>query len=123
MKKRLSKWTRMARYMAGEMEPKEEIDFTGRLERNLILQSELNQMEQSWKHINENSWHHKEDTAKAWNRLFERLGNDGLLDQQKTGGKSRSLRPALKFAASILLILAIGIPAGTISALKQYSLS
>jgi hypothetical protein len=51
MKKRLSKWTRMARYMAGEMEPKEEIDFTGRLERNLILQSELNQMEQSWKFL------------------------------------------------------------------------
>jgi hypothetical protein len=116
MKKREQIWIRMARYMAGEMNMKEEIAFRDHLEHNVEQHSELIQMEQSWKYINEYPSQGERDTGKAWDKLYKRLKADGLLDEQVPERVNPRLLPALRIAASILLILAIGIcgmrPAG-----------
>lgn len=87
-------------------------------------------MEKSWKHINENPPAGKEDTGKAWDLLHQRLASDGLLDQTRPEKTPGRFSPALRIAASILLILAIGIPSlwlglnnneKTPAELKQYS--
>jgi transmembrane sensor len=111
MKKREQIWIRMARYMAGEMNMKEEIAFRDHLEHNVEQHSELIQMEQSWKYINEYPSQGERDTGKAWDKLYKRLEADGLLDEQVPERVNPRLLPALRIAASILLILAIGIPA------------
>ncbi len=111
MKKRGQKWIRMARYLAGEMNMNEEIAFRNHLEHNPEQQSELIQMEQSWKHINEYPSQAEGDTGKAWNKLYKRLETDGLLDKQVPGRAKPRLAPALRIAASLLVILAVGIPA------------
>ena len=110
MKKSEFIWTRMARYLAGEMNMNEEIAFRNSLESNPDKQSELEQMEKSWKYINENPPQGDVDSGKAWDKLYSRLKADGLLEAQKAGTGIRNLAPALKIAATILLILAIGIP-------------
>ena len=99
----------MARYLAGEMNMNEEIEFRDRLESNQ-QQSELKQMEQSWKYFNDQPTHGGTDPGKAWNKLYHRLEDDGLMDGQKSASGRRNLAPALKIAATILLILAVGIP-------------
>jgi transmembrane sensor len=110
MKGRRNIWTLMARYLAGEMNMNEEIEFRDRLESNQ-QQSELKQMEQSWKYFNDQPAHGGSDPGKAWDKLYHRLEDDGLMDGQKSASGRRNLAPALKIAATILLILGIGIPA------------
>lgn len=101
----------MARYMAGEMEMKEEIEFRERVKRDEGLNKELKQMEKSWTHINDQALPGEGDTGKAWGKLHDRLEADGLLESTHPAERSRSLSPALRIAASVLLLLAIGIPA------------
>lgn len=101
----------MARYLAGEMSTNEEIAFRDKIESSEKQQSELNKMEKTWKYFDNNPPKGSRDSGKAWNRLRRRLEEDGLLDDRPAGSKSRNLLPALRAAASIMLILAIGIPA------------
>lgn len=101
----------MARFLAGEMNVKEEIAFRGKMEGNPKMLTDLGNMEKTWKYFDENPPKHGEDSSKAWKKLHSRLEEDGLLDVQNQGSVTRSLLPALKVAATILLVLAIGIPA------------
>ncbi|MFH0758250.1 MAG: FecR domain-containing protein [Bacteroidota bacterium] len=101
-------WISMARYLAGEMNMKEEIAFRNNLERDPQQQTELNQMEKSWKYFNANPTNR--DSGKAWEKLYNRLESDGLLDEQHPVFRKRLFTPNLKIAAVILLILAIGMP-------------
>lgn len=100
----------MARFLAGEMSVKEEIAFRNEVESNSKQQSELNNMEKSWKYFDENPSRGQRDSSKAWSNLHRRLEEDGLLEERPAGTGSKHILPALKIAASILLILAIGIP-------------
>ncbi|MFO7668269.1 MAG: FecR domain-containing protein [Bacteroidales bacterium] len=100
----------MARYMAGEMGMKEEIEFRKRMENNSVLKKELNQMEKSWKYINDLPLSEIGNPGSAWKKLHNRLEADGLLDSAKSRGGRRGFTPILRIAASILVILAIGIP-------------
>ncbi len=108
MKMSTQTWISLARYLAGEMSMKEEIAFRNNLERNPQLQTELNQMEKSWKYFSANPT--IRDSGKAWEKLYSRLESDGLLDDQQSVFRKRLYTPNLKIAAVILLILAIGIP-------------
>lgn len=110
MKKSEQIWIQTARYLAGEMDMNEEIAFRNRLQSKRKQQSELELMEKSWKYINDHSSRGDHESGKAWDKLYNRLENDGLLDKQMAGTGKRNLLPALRIAATILLILAIGIP-------------
>lgn len=98
----------MARFFAGEMSAKEEITFRDQYEGNPKKLIELRTMEKTWKYFDETSSRGSADSGKAWGKLYQRLEEDGLLEQQT--GRSRNLLPFLRAAASVLLILAVGIP-------------
>lgn len=98
----------MARYLAGEMNMNEEIRYRKDLEQNPVLHAELNEMENKWKHINEDPSPGNSDTGKAWGQLYDRLESDGLLAENSSG--RRNMRRLLRIAAAILLMLAIGVP-------------
>jgi len=101
----------MARYLAGEMSTSEEIAFMKSIDSNPKQQIELKNMEKSWKYFDENPSREKWDSGSAWDLLHDRLNEDGLLEEAGSDSESRKLMPLLRIAASILLVLAIGIPA------------
>jgi ferric-dicitrate binding protein FerR (iron transport regulator) len=111
MKKSEDIWTRMARYLAGEMNMKEEIAFRDSLNGDPRQQRILEQMEGTWKKFEDNDQGGPGDPGRAWDKLYTRLESDGLLEGRSASSGERNLLPALRVAASILLILAIGIPA------------
>lgn len=102
---------KMARYLAGEMNMKEEIDFMSESGKSQEQLSELRNMEKHWKYFDQNPSRKKWNSGEAWNQLHQKLESEGLLEDQavKPGRKTRS--PLLRIAASIALVLAIGIPA------------
>ena len=100
----------MARYLAGEMSTDEEITFMHQIESSPEQHTELKKMEKSWKYFDENPLGKKLDSGEGWNQLTARLQSDGLLEELGQGPETRNLLPFLRVAASILLVLAIGIP-------------
>lgn len=101
----------LARYLAGEMSMTEEIAFMEKVQSNPKQHRELKNMEKSWKYFDENPSRKKWDSATAWDQLHNRLHTDGFLEETGAEPESRKLLPLLRIAASILLVLAIGIPA------------
>jgi len=101
----------MARYLAGEMSMSEEIAFMKEIQRNPKQHIELKNMEKSWKYFEENPSRDKWDSSGAWDQLHDRLNADGLLEKSEADRESRKFLPLLRIAESILLVLAIGIPA------------
>jgi ferric-dicitrate binding protein FerR (iron transport regulator) len=104
-------WNRMARYLAGEMNMNEEIAFVNEIKSDPQQQSELKKMEKTWKYFIDNPAQGRRESEKAWDQLKGRLEEDGLLVDHAAGSGNRNMLPILRIAASILLILAIGIPA------------
>jgi len=102
---------KMARYLTGEMSMKEEIAFMNKSGNSRKQMSELRNMEQHWKYFDQNPSRKEWDSNKAWDQLHQKLNSEGLLDDQSLYLRRNSLTPLLRMAASILLILAIGIPA------------
>jgi len=100
----------LARFLAGEMSANEEIAFRNYIEGDPNHFSELKNMEKTWKYFDESPSGKKGDSSRAWNKLHGRLEKDGLLEHPSFISGNRQILPALKVAASILLILAIGIP-------------
>ena len=74
MKKNKEIWILMARYLAGEMETKEEIEFRESVERDGEIKKELNQMEKSWTHLNDTPLPGDNDSRKAWEKLHRSPG-------------------------------------------------
>ena len=106
-----SKDIQMARYLAGEMTTKEEISFLSGLEESQEQLSELKNMEKNWKYFDQNPSQKGWDSGKAWSRLHQKLESEGLLDDQAVRSERSRFTPLLRIAASIALVLAIGIPA------------
>jgi transmembrane sensor len=107
MKRKEEIWIQMARYLAGEMEMKEEIGFRDKLENKSESKKELRQMEKSWTHINDLPLSGDGDPGQAWKKLHDRLEADGLLEKTNSGNKKRTILPILRIAAVIMVILAI----------------
>lgn len=108
---RRSRDMKMARYLAGEMSMKEEIDFMSESGRSQEQMSELRNMEKHWKYFDQNPSREKWDSGEGWNQLHQKLDSEGLLDDQPVHQAEGKFTPLLRIAASIALILAIGIPA------------
>jgi len=101
----------MARYLAGEMEVNEELAFLDKAGRNQKQRSELINMEKHWKYYDQNPSAQSWDTGKAWNQLYERLESEGLLEEKPmTENFPGTRRTLLRIAATVLLVLAVGIP-------------
>ncbi len=106
-----SKDIQMARYLTGEMTTKEEITFLNGFEEKQEQLSDLRNMEKNWKYYDNNLSRKDWDSVKAWDRLHQKLESEDLLeDQADRPGRGR-FTPLLRIAASIALVLAIGIPA------------
>jgi len=106
-----SKDIQMARYLAGEMTMKEEIAFLDEFEHSQEQLSELKNMEKNLKYFDQNPSRKDWDSGKAWTQLHEKLESEGLLDDQVHRQVRGRFTPLLRIAASIALVLAIGIPA------------
>ena len=100
----------MARYLAGEMSMNEEIAFMKSSESSPKQRSELKDMEKHWKYFDQNPSAKGWNTGKAWNQLHERLDSEGLLEERIDEPVSWSRMPLLRIAATVLLLLAVGIP-------------
>lgn len=105
MKWRKDEWKEVAAYLSGEMNPQGEIAFREQLLHRMD-QEDLRRMEEQWKNMSQGE---TGETDKAWKQLHQRLEDDGLLvsDRRALGLHTR---PILKIAASMLLILGMGIP-------------
>ena len=101
----------MARYLAGEMTMKEEIAFLSEAEKSQEQLSELKNMEKNWKYFDQNPSRKDWNSGEAWGQLHQRLESEGLLEDQAAMPHRGRFTPLLRIAASIALILAIGIPA------------
>lgn len=102
---------KMARYLAGEMSMKEEIDFMSESEKSQKQLSEIKNMEKHWKYFDQHPSRKKWNSGEAWNRLHQKLESEGLLEDKTAKPGRKTLSPLLRIAASIVLVLAIGIPA------------
>ena len=111
----------MARFLAGEMSVKEEIAFRNVFEGNPKQLFELKKMEKTWKYFEENSSGGNGDSSKAWSKLHSRLDDDGLLKGEPVKTGNTRIHSALRIAASILLVLAIGIPSFYFGVIKNYN--
>jgi ferric-dicitrate binding protein FerR (iron transport regulator) len=105
-----SKDEQMARYLAGEMTTKEEIAYLGDIEKSRGELAELKNMEKNWRYFDQNPSPKNWDSEKAWERLHQKLDTEGLLEEQAGAPEPGRFSPLLRMAASIALILAIGIP-------------
>jgi ferric-dicitrate binding protein FerR (iron transport regulator) len=105
-----SKDEQMARYLAGEMTTKEEIAYLSDIEKSRGELAELKNMEKNWKYFDQNPAQKNWDSEKAWERLHQKLDTEGLLEEQAGAPRPGRFTPLLRMAASIALILAIGIP-------------
>lgn len=101
----------MARYLAGEMTIKEEIAFLSKSEKRQEQLSELKYMEKNWKYFDQNSSQRNWNSGEAWVQLHRRLESEGLLEEHAIRPDRGRFTPLLRIAASIALVLAIGIPA------------
>jgi ferric-dicitrate binding protein FerR (iron transport regulator) len=106
-----SKDIQMARYLAGEMTTKEEITFLSESEESQEKLSDLRNMEKNWKYFDKNPSRKDWDSVKAWDQLHQKLESEGLLEDQEDRPDRGRFAPLLRIAASIALVLAIGIPA------------
>jgi len=101
----------MARYLAGEMNPNEELAFQQK--------TDTGNMERIWKIMDQKSTEKHRDSGPAWEKLHQRLHKEGLVDEEKVLSPGIPFRSGLRIAASILLILALGIPALWFGVLKE----
>lgn len=111
----------MARYLAGEMSTNEEIAFLSKSGSSQQQRSELKDMEKHWKYFDQNSSDKSWDTGRAWKQLHQKLESEGLLEEGIRGeGMGRRMR-ALRIAATVLLVLALGIPSLYFGVIRESS--
>ena len=105
---------RIAGYLAGELDTEQEQEFLNEMRDNQLIKHELERMKQTWEQFDNHPSAKFSDTGTAWSSLKERMDREGLLEEDEPV-RVRSLhtnrRYALRLAATIALVLAVGIPA------------
>lgn len=110
MKKQENKWIKIAGYLANEMNDKQEQEFLLDLQDNQLLKNDYDLMKKTWKRFEENPEEKYLDSSAAWNKLKYRIAEDGMLDEDPVTHHLNQRRTILRVAATILMILAIGLP-------------
>lgn len=104
-------WSEMARYLSGEMDEFEKASFMEEIGNDHISKSQFEMMKSTWKKFDDNPSLKYRDSSSAWNRLNERLERDGLTESSGKQVNTFFLRPVVRIAATVLLIVGLGIPA------------
>ena len=104
---------RIAGYLAGELDFEQEQEFLNEMQDNQLLKQEFERMKQTWDQFDNHPSGRFSDTGSAWSSLKERMDREGLLDDEPLRVRSLHTRRqyALRVAATIALVLAVGIPA------------
>jgi ferric-dicitrate binding protein FerR (iron transport regulator) len=100
MKKPENIYTQAAKYLADEMTPEEKSEFQKLLLTDTTVESEFNEMRKTWKSF-ENAGGKFRNTGPAWNKLMDRLEEDGLA--------SRSLPRNHPFAWQLIRVAALAL--------------
>jgi len=103
-------WNNMARFLSGEMDDHEKTGFLNLLESDAFLNSQFQKMKNTWTSFDNKPTMKYKDTGKAWEKLKGNLEKDGLLEGSREKVNIFYLRPAVRIAATVLIILGIGIP-------------
>lgn len=101
----------MAGYLAGEMNDEQAKNFRSKIDSDQKKKNEYELMKKSWDKFNSNPAEKYMDTGKAWEVLNRRMENDGLMQQHTPVVRMDRVHYALRIAAVIVLIMAVGIPA------------
>lgn len=101
----------MAGYLAGEMNEKQAVTFRSKIDKDQQLKNEYELMKKSWEKFNSNPAEKYMDTGKAWEVLNRRMENDGLMQEHTPVVRMDRVHYALRIAAVVVLIMAVGIPA------------
>ncbi len=104
---------RIAGYLAGELDVEQEQEFLNELRANPLLKQEFERMKKTWEQFDNHPSAKFSDTGSAWSSLKERMDREGLLEENEPV-RVRSFRSsrsyALRLAATIALVLAVGVP-------------
>lgn len=103
-------WAQLANYLAGELNADEQREFLESIRNHPELNHDVETMKQTWKQFSTDPAEKYRDTGKAWNRLREKIADEGMESEPETVDHP-SLRYRLyRAAAMIALLLAVGIP-------------
>ena len=111
---------KIARYLAEEMERDELREFRQELSQNLNLKAEVEMIEKVWGNFKPSSpgtYNAEVDTNSAWEKLSDRLEEEGLIPLQKN--ISIGFPGWLKIAASVLLFVSLGMAAWFIAGIRS----
>ncbi|MFA8436600.1 MAG: FecR family protein [Marinifilaceae bacterium] len=116
-------WEAISRYLSGEMDEAEHTAFEEKLTKDSAYAKIVANSKKDWKAIEQmHNVDEQVDTDSAWNGLLQRFEQDGLLPQPaKTTRRelpntrqwlaSVFARPLVRVAASIILVLGLGLTA------------
>lgn len=110
MKKTKKYWTEMAGYLSGEMNDEQRRSYLENTEMDHQLNKDIELMKKTWTDFNSNPEEKYKDTGKAWKSLNQRLENEGLLEKPTRQIRMHNLNYAIRIAAVVLLVLAVGVP-------------
>ncbi len=111
MRRKKRYWEEMAGFISGEMEQKREKKFLAKTVNNQQFKNEYQLMKETWDHFNSNPTEKYKDTAKAWERLYNRIQKEQPPVRHQPFTRIASSGQIFRIAAISLLILAVGIPA------------
>ncbi|MCF8225615.1 MAG: FecR domain-containing protein [Bacteroidales bacterium] len=110
MKRNNKYWSNIAGFITGEMSRQQQELFLRDLEANGQLKKDFELMQRTWNEFDSNPAEKYTRTAEAWQSLKSRLDRDGMLEEEKPVIRMRNLRYAVRIAAVLILILAVGVP-------------
>lgn len=103
-------WTKIAAFLANEMNDKQKNEFLMELESKQQLKNEYESMKYNWKQFNVSPDEKYKDTANAWKALNSRIQTEGLMESKTHQIRNSELHRLIRIAAIIVVILAVGVP-------------
>jgi ferric-dicitrate binding protein FerR (iron transport regulator) len=94
----------LARYMSGEMDETELLDFESEIAVSEENKTSIEKMKKQWSAMKGYKEQKSPDTQNAWNKLQNRLDEEKLIPDQSTES-NRRLTPAILRAAAVIMIL------------------
>ncbi len=110
MTSRSDKWTRIAAYLADEMNEKQKQEFLLELQDNQLLKNDYDLMKNTWKQYDATPDEKYKDTDLVWLSLKDRIQSDGMMINKERNHSNSGYQRFIRIAALILLVLAIGVP-------------
>lgn len=104
------KWSKIAGYLAKEMNEEQEKEFLLDMQDNQLLKNDYDLMMKTWKQFDENPEEKYMDSSAAWNALKNKISKDGLLNEEELQYRITGRQQFLRIAAVIVMILAVGVP-------------